>query len=111
MAKTIEDLANALGDYWILDADHKPIRVGIVEWGKFFKSTDSRIVAQDQIGDAKVSTVFLGIDHGWGDGAPVLFETMVFGGPHDQETWRCCTWKQAEAQHEEACSLVRGGKS
>jgi len=37
-------------------------------------------VALDQVGPYQVSTVWLGIDHGFGHGAPLIFETMVFGG-------------------------------
>lgn len=51
------------------------------------------------IGEAKVSTVFLGFDHGW-EGEPVLWETMVFGGPLDQEQDRCSgSREQALAMH------------
>lgn len=42
---------------------------------------------------------FLGIDHNWGVGPPLLFETMVFGGWLDGEQERCSTWDEAEAQH------------
>lgn len=70
------------------------------EWGKKSEDSDGRRVARDEIGDVVVSTVFLGIDHNWtGKGPPVLFETMVFGGPLDEEQERCCTWAEAEAQH------------
>lgn len=40
---------------------------------------DSRIVAQTVAGGKRVvSTVFLGLDHNWGGGKPLLFETMIF---------------------------------
>ena len=65
-------------------------------------------VARDEIGDTVVSTVFLGLDHRHvGDGPPVLFETMIFGGPHDEWQDRACTWDEAEAMHAAAVSLVR----
>ena len=53
-----------------------------------------------------ISTVFLGLDHGIGQGPPLLFETMIFGGMHDQYQRRCSTWKQAENQHTEAIKLI-----
>ncbi len=56
-------------------------------------------VGKTTIGAVDVSTVFLGLDHGYGDGPPVLFETMVFGGPLDGEQVRYKTWEQAEAGH------------
>jgi hypothetical protein len=56
-----------------------------------------------------VSTVFLGIDHRFGgEGPPLLFETMIFGGPHDQSQYRCSTWQEAEHMHADACALVLG---
>ena len=94
--------------YWILDADKRPVKTDSVEeWGRFFEKPD-RIVAQDVIGDVRVSTVFLGIDHSWDSGPPVLFETMIFGGEHDQHQARCSTWQQAKDMHAKACALIRG---
>ena len=50
-----------------------------------------------------ISTVFLGVDHGFGlTDKPVLFETMLFdkeGGPLDMR--RCCTWEEAVEQHKD----------
>ena len=65
-------------------------------------------IVTTSISSRVLSTVFLGIDHSWDNGPPVLFETMVFGGNHDQYQERCSTWKQAEDMHERACALVRG---
>jgi len=47
-----------------------------------------------------VSTVFIGLDHRFfGDGPPLLFESMVFGGPLDGEQFRYPTWDAAAAGH------------
>lgn len=67
-----------------------------------------RVVKQEMIDHVKVSTIFLGLDHQFGDGPPLLFETMIFGGPHSGYQKRCSTLDQAEAQHEAAIALVRG---
>lgn len=48
----------------------------------------------------RVSTVFLSLDHNWGDGPPILFETMIFGGEHDGYQERYRTWEEAEEGHE-----------
>jgi hypothetical protein len=51
----------------------------------------------------RISTVFLGIDHNHlRQGPPILFETMIFGGPYDQYMDRYCTWAEAEAGHARA---------
>jgi hypothetical protein len=54
-----------------------------------------------------VSTVFTGLDHQWRDGDPLLFETMIFGGPLDQEQDRYSTWEQAERGHADAVTRAR----
>jgi hypothetical protein len=78
------------------------------EYEEFVSKEGSRRVALDDINGATVSTVFLGIDHRYGpDGPPVLFETMVFGGPLDQEQERCCTWDEAEMMHARMVERVR----
>jgi hypothetical protein len=94
-----------MADKYIL-VGKEPKLASLMEWGKWFETADRR-VANDIIGDVRISTVFLGLDHSFGDGPPLLFETMIFGGEHDQYQDRCSTWQQAEAQHAEACRLIR----
>jgi len=79
----------------------------LMEWAKVFKGTN-RHVASDMVGDVRVSTVFLGLDHSFGEGDPLLFETMIFGGLHDQYQDRCSTWEQAEKMHKIAVDLAKG---
>lgn len=92
--------------YYILK-DKTPIEVtGVQEWAAEYEYGNSS-VARDTFGNTLVSTVFLGIDHSWDGEEPMLFETMIFGGKHDQYQTRCSTWDEAIIQHEEACKLVR----
>jgi hypothetical protein len=49
----------------------------------------------------------MGLDHQWRDGDPLLFETMIFGGPLDQEQERYSTWEKAERGHAEAVTRAR----
>lgn len=91
---------------YILDG-HNPVPAkDINEWGEWFRNNE-RHVADTTIDDVRISTVFLGIDHGFSLDDPKLFETMIFGGERDQEQTRCSTWEQAEAMHEAMCSDVR----
>jgi hypothetical protein len=46
-------------------------------WALWYATAD-RIVEKTDIGSFHVSTVFLGLNHRFGDGAPLVFETMVF---------------------------------
>lgn len=65
-------------------------------------------MAQTEIGASVVSTVFLGLDHQFGIGPPILFETMIFtdGEPENFQR-RCSTWLEAEAQHREVSNHVQ----
>lgn len=36
-------------------------------------------------GGISVSTVWLGLNHNWSGGVPLIFETMIFGLPHPDE--------------------------
>lgn len=65
-----------------------------------------KIVEQTNQGDIMVSTVFLGLDHRHGDGTPLLFETLVFGGPLADEMVRYTSWDQAQAGHNKMVALV-----
>src|SRR4030095_5621605 len=80
----------------------------VMEWANWFETSD-RVVAQTKIRDGvRVSTVFLGTNHSVDPPAPpIVFETMIFGGAHDQHTQRYATWFDAEQGHEEACQLAR----
>lgn len=68
-------------------------------WGLEFEK--NRIVRFDEIDGVSISTVFLGIDHSFGGGTPLLFETMVFGGKHDGYTLRYETMEQAIVGHKQ----------
>lgn len=74
----------------------------IIEWGTWLQSAN-RHVGLDANGEIKVSTIFLGINHGLDDEEPELFETMIFGGAYDGEQWRYATYEQAEKGHVVAC--------
>lgn len=94
-----------MSKFYILDGK-TPVQVaGVQEWATNYEENNS--VARDTFGKVLVSTVFLGLDHSWDGGKPLLFETMIFGGKHDQYQTRCSTWDEAIIQHEEACKLVR----
>lgn len=80
----------------------------LIEWAKWYGKAD-RKVAGDKVGDVSVSTVFLGLDHNFTDfGDPILFETMVFGGAHDQYCERYSTWDEAEKGHRKMVELAQG---
>ena len=66
-------------------------------------------VARTTVGDGiDVSTVFLGIDHTLGAGPPMIYETMIFGGPYAEYCERYSTWEEAHAGHTKAVQIALG---
>jgi len=86
---------------FILDGRQVIPTESILEWGKCFQDSEKRIVARTEIGNITVSTVFLGVDHGWGPRSEgLVFETMVFGyDGNEHMTTRYRTWEEAENGH------------
>lgn len=101
--------------HYILEG-HKPVPCDLMTWARWLETNRAnKHVADDYIenppgvtGAVRVSTVFLGLDHGYGGGPPILFETMIFGGPHNEEMWRYSTWEEAEAGHARAVEIAKG---
>lgn len=95
-------------DKYTLEGTTPVPAVDLMTWAKWYEAAN-RTVAESNIGDHLVSTVFLGMDHGFGDGPPLLFETMVFKGASNSDLWceRCSTWEEAVAMHERVCAHVR----
>jgi hypothetical protein len=106
-------------NYWRI-VNRKVVPSTRRQWCEFFASPE-RLIKQETVGDFWVSTVFLGIDHNFsGDGPPVLFETIVFGEPEEQDLLgrkqqvrpslqmdRYCTLDEAEAGHEQVVQQLR----
>lgn len=109
-----------MNDRYILDG-HTPVQEpDLMKWSGWYEKANRRVrqstatVKLDgkNVGEVRVSTVFLGLDHSFGDGEPMLFETLVFGGPLDGEMDRCSTWEGAEKMHDLMCERVkRGGEA
>lgn len=95
--------------YYVLKGHEIVPTDDIREWGRMWDQPDGRIVARDSVGEVRVSTVFLGVDHNMGTGRVLLFETMTFGGDVDEWTWRYSTWDEAAAGHERIVAALRAG--
>jgi hypothetical protein len=99
-----------MGRHYILDESNTPVAVDLMAWVSFIDRDRNR-VALDERGDVTVSTVFLGLDHSFrpGDGPPVLWETMIFGGKHDQYQERYTSHVEAVEGHARAVAMAFGG--
>jgi hypothetical protein len=49
-----------------------------LEWAKLFEDKEYKRIAETTIGKHWISTVWLGLDHNYDGGKPLIFETMVF---------------------------------
>ncbi len=88
-----------MGRHYILDG-HRPVPCDdFMAWGTFMDKVDGRRVGETSVGDIWVSTVFLGLDHRYGNGPPMLFETMAFIDDESLSCDRYSTWEQAETGH------------
>lgn len=116
IARCAMEMGPAVSDSsrWFVLEKGEPKQVAdLLEWANWMEANSfSRHIADDTIGSARVSTVFLGLDHNlMGIGPPLLFETMVFGGAFDGEQVRYTTTQQAIDGHNATCVRVRNGSS
>jgi hypothetical protein len=103
-------------DKFILDARGQPVPCGdLLTWAHWYEtSAELRRVALDDLGElGRVSTIFLALDHSFSPMddpltyRPILWETMVFGGPHAYEMRRYMSREAAERGHAEMVKMIR----
>jgi len=90
--------------HYILDGI-TPKAVDLTTWAT--SKDHHRVILQTERDGVLVSTVFLGLNHNFADtGAPILFETMVFGGKYDEEMERYSTYQEALEGHVRWCLKI-----
>ena len=97
--------------------DRKGQPMEMLAWAAKFDDMDYRAVAQHWVRGWMVSTVWIGLDHGFGRGhAPLIFETMIFppgdeageyGVMAEDYCDRYPTEAAAHAGHDRALSWLR----
>jgi hypothetical protein len=90
------------------DRDGEPIEWE--QWSALWNDASYCHVAITAIDDdvgTYVSTVWMGLNHNLGEGPPLIFETMVFGGPLDQDAERYPTEAAAQAGHDRWVAAAR----
>jgi hypothetical protein len=98
-----DDIWDDLTDPNIGYYDRQGRRISLRQWGQLRygqSEPDYARIGDTMVGRVRVSTVWLGLDHHFGDGPPIIFETMVFGGVDDQAQERYCTEAEAIVGHE-----------
>ena len=99
--------------WYILTTDNEPVKVNVHEAAQWMEDNSTRKqIGFDELTDyngheVRVSTVFLGLDHSWRSDKPVLWETMIFGGKHDQAYQeRYSSYEDAIAGHQRAINFI-----
>lgn len=101
---------------YILHDDHTAVpERNVGAWGEWMESHNRRVARTHISESLMVSTVFLGVDHQWGDGPPHLYETMCFMVVDDAPKWeglddytrRYATWEEAERGHDEVVTVLK----
>lgn len=91
------------GGYY--DRDGNPI--GNAEWSELFY-TDRRVALTAIDDQVEVSTVFIGLELGpFGADVPLIYETMICGGAHNERKWHTPNCDAALAAHDQAVALAR----
>lgn len=76
--------------HWVLnERGIAVIEPSLNRWAEWMQKSPGRFVARSELHHVTVSTIFLGIDYGFNDDLPILFETMVFQG--ERESMDCAT--------------------
>ena len=108
-----------MSEFYKLDENKNVKPCTAAQWAQQLedmRSNNSKHVADECIGDIRISTVWLGLDHGFNlhnskNYRPLVFETMVFKDGNGLECYcrRYSTWEEAELGHERAIQWVREG--
>lgn len=103
---------------YILDKDKQPIACDVTtyfEWHDQLPSENKTglgyTVIREQVGEAYVSTVFLGSDHRFDEDKPVLWETMVFWPNEAEELERYTSEADAIVGHKRIVGQLRSKQS
>lgn len=97
--------------FYILDENKKIITTeNILIWVEWLENSykdGTHWIADTRLKNIHISTVFLGANHNWGEGDPILFETMVFGGWLNREYQvRYSTYDEALDGHSKAIKMA-----
>ena len=89
--------------------DREGVPIDLMTWAHLLDDREYAHIARTKLDCMLVSTVWLGLDHSYRkDAPPLIFETMLFGGPMRYEVMgRYATEAEAEAGHEHAVTLAR----
>ncbi len=98
-----------MGHYF--DPEGNPL--SLMEWAALFEARDCDDGPESwwrkltKVEDVTVCTVWMGLALDFHGGPPLIYETMIFGGTLDQETYHYATKSEAWDDHERLVAIVR----
>jgi hypothetical protein len=99
--------------------DRQGKQLTMQEWSELFRNEGYKRVKSDYIpqpvGELWISTVWLGLDHGYGQSAePLIFETMIFNkAKSGMSELYCARYSEEESAlegHAKAVELAKAGE-
>lgn len=96
-----------IGKHYRILINGELIPADMLTWSKWFEDIDNRRIGYDEFEGGYISTVCLGMNHRFTE-MPLWFETMIFGGEHDQYLERYATLAEAQEGHKRAVQMVKG---
>jgi hypothetical protein len=102
-------MADPVRSLYILNKHGLAVRAkNLTQWAVFMAKRHLVRVAFDDLEErGEVSTVFVGIDYNFSDdGPPILWESLVSGGPFANQRQRYCSQPEALAGHRAIVQLL-----
>ena len=120
MAGALQNLIDSIENYKPIDLNSEPPKGAYVldgeivrkpetygEYLEGFESENRRVALDRFSDDTLVSTVFLGLDHSFGQGTPILFETMAWLNGKDYMQYRYPTYEAAITGHNQTVEELK----
>jgi len=83
-------------------------KIELMEWAKLLEDNNYKVIKQETLPDGTgVSTVWLGLDHQFGKGKPLIFETMVFSKYYKKYSFRGKEYKSRDSLDMERYSTLK----
>ena len=90
--------------------DRKGRPMELMDWARALEGAHT-VVGNDTVDGQQVSTVWTGMGRRFLDGPPLIFETMIFGGSHDQYCDRYSNEEAALDGHKRTVAALRDGRA
>jgi hypothetical protein len=99
---------------YVLDGHAPRQELDLMAWARWFETSDAERTVADELmpNDVQVCTSFSSIEPVGTNQVeePLLFQTVVYGGPWNNWGKNVATWEEAEALHARVVAALKAGK-